>query len=221
MTHSTGCVDLEIGPGPLCLSSEEVFRIVSIAHHYDMQLLLKWCNKAIERVQLDLWPSAPIASSQMPKHPGLLQWLALADAKQCAPLVETWLSQLLCQESNAAIHEAVTSPHLRHMIDGLRLETKMSMLYKMAGLPLGFQVPLNSLFHTNEVLHLHACCLPRFGWSACTCAHTCCNTKFVIHIWCALLQGRIPEINRLQPDISLKVRSLCTANDSFLCPIGL
>ena len=60
-----------------------------------MQLLLKWCKKAVERVQLDLWPSAPIASSQVPKHPGLLQWLALADSKQCAPLVETCLSQLL------------------------------------------------------------------------------------------------------------------------------
>ena len=133
-------VDLEIGPGPSGLSSEAAFRIVPIAHQYDMQLLLKWCNRAIERVHLDLWPSAPIASSEVPKHPGLLQWLALADSKQCAPLVETCLSQLLCQDSDEAIHEAVASPHLRQLIDGLRPETKTSIIYKMAGLPLGFQV---------------------------------------------------------------------------------
>ena len=169
VTHSTCCVDLEVGPGPLCLSSEAAFRIFPIAHHYDMHLLQKWCNKAIERAQLDLWPSAPIASSEVPKHPGFVQWLALADSKQCAPLVETCLSQLLCKESNATIREAVASPHLRHIIDGLRLETKMSMLYKLAGLPLGFQVPMNTLFHTCEVLHMHTCCLPRFGRSACTC----------------------------------------------------
>ena len=134
--------DLEIGSGPLGLNSETAFRIVPIAHQYDMPLLLKWCNKAIERVQLDLWPSAPIASSQVPEYPGLLQWLALADSKQCAPLVETCLSQLLCQESDEAIHEAVASPHLRQIIDGLRPETKTSIICKMAGLPLGFQVML-------------------------------------------------------------------------------
>ena len=170
------------------MSSEAAFRIVPIAHHYDMQLLLKWCNKAIERVQLDLWPSAPIASSQVPKHPGLVQWLALADSNQCAPLVETCLSKLLCQESNAAIHEAVASPHLRQLIDGLRLETKMSMLYKLAGLPFGFQVPLNILFHSYKVLHIQTRCLLRFGWSACTCAHACCNnTKLLVNGLCALL----------------------------------
>ena len=137
---SNSCVDLEIGSGPLGLSSEAAFRIVSIAHQYDMQLLLKWCNKAIECVQLALWPSAPITSSDVPKHPGLIQWLALADSKQCAPLVETCLSQLLCQESDKAIHEATASPHLRQLIVGLRPETKNSIIFKMAGLPLGFQV---------------------------------------------------------------------------------
>ena len=100
-----------------------------------------WCSKAVDKAPLDLWPSEPIASSEVPKHPGLVQWLALADSKQCAPLVATCLSQLLCQESDEAIHEAVASPHLRNIINGLRPETKTNIICKMAGLPLGFQVP--------------------------------------------------------------------------------
>ena len=132
--------DLELGPPPSELSSEAAFRIFPIAHQYDLQLLLRWCVKAAGRAHLDLWPSAPIASSQVPQYPGLLQWLALADLKHCAPLVEACLSQLLCQESDEAIYEAVASPHLRQLIDDLRPETKTSIIYKMAGLPLGFQV---------------------------------------------------------------------------------
>ena len=115
-----------------------------------MQLLLRWCTQAVDRAPLALWPSAPIASSQVSSHPGLLQWLALADSKQCTPLVEACLSQLLCQESDAAIHEAAASPHLRQLIDGLRPETKTSIIFKMAGLPLGFQVlmmPSEHMYH--------------------------------------------------------------------------
>ena len=115
-----------------------------------MQLLQRWCCQAIRRAPLDLWPSAPIASSQVPQHPGLVHWLALADSKQCTPLVEACLSQLLCQESDKAIHEALASPHLRQLIDGLRPETKTSIICKMAGLPLGFQVPMMP----NEVLNV-------------------------------------------------------------------
>ena len=99
-----------------------------------------WCTKAVGRATLDLWPSEPIASSQVPKQPGLLQWLALADSKQCDPLVATCLSQLLCPESDEAMLEAVASPHLHQLIDGLRPETKTSIIFKMAGLSLGFQV---------------------------------------------------------------------------------
>ena len=105
-----------------------------------MRAVHMWCSEAVGKATLDLWPSAPIASSQVSKHPGLIQWLALADSKQCAPLVESCLSQLLCSESDEAIHEAVASPHLRHIIDGLRPQTKTGITSKMAGLPLGFQV---------------------------------------------------------------------------------
>ena len=105
-----------------------------------MRALQMWCREAVGKATLDLWPSAPISSSEVPKHPGLVQWLALADSKQCAPLVKTCLSQLLGQETNAAIHEAVASPHLRQIIDGLRPETKTNIIYTLAGLPLGFQV---------------------------------------------------------------------------------
>ena len=105
-----------------------------------MLLLLRWCCRAVDKAPPGLWPSAPIVSSQVSKHPGLLQWLALADSKQCAPLVGSCLSQLLCQETDEAIREAVASPHLRQLIDGLRPETKTSIIFKIAGMPLGFQV---------------------------------------------------------------------------------
>ena len=144
-------VDLGLGPPFSELSIEAAFRILPIAHQYDMQLLLRWCSQAVGKARLDLWPSAPIASSQVPMHPGLLQFLALADSKQCAPLVETCLSQLLCQQSDEAIHEAVASPHLRQIIDGLRPETKTSIICKMAGMPLGFQV---LMIHVDTV-----CCM--------------------------------------------------------------
>ena len=141
--HHTGIADLLIGPNPSELSSETAFRIFPLAHQYEIRTILVWCSSAvIDKAPLGLWPSARIASSQVPKHPGLVQWLALADSKQCAPLVETCLSQLLCQESDEAIHEAVASPHLRQIIDGLRPETKTSIIFKLAGLPLGFQVML-------------------------------------------------------------------------------
>ena len=110
-----------------------------------MRTVLVWCSRAVDKATLDLWPSAPIASSQVPKHPGLVQWLALADSKQCAPMVETCLSQLLSQESDEAIHEAVASPQLRQLIEGLRPETKANIICRLAGLPLGFQVLMRLL----------------------------------------------------------------------------
>ena len=77
----------------------------------------------------------------MPKHPGLVQWLALADAKQCAPLVHTCLSQLLRDGgSTDAIYEALASPHLRKLVEELRPETKAEIMLKLVGLPFGFQV---------------------------------------------------------------------------------
>ena len=135
-------IDLGIGPNPLYLSNEASFRVFTIAHQYDMQLLLRWCNEAVNRapMSLELWPSEPIASSQVPKHPGLVQWLALADSKHCTPLVETCLSQLLCQDDGGIVHGVLASPHLRKMMDGLSSDTKTGIMCKMAGLPLGFQV---------------------------------------------------------------------------------
>ena len=138
------------------------FRIFPIADQYDMRVVHMWCSKAVDKATLDLWPPAPIVSSEVSKHPGLLQWLALADSKQCAPLVESCLSQLLCKESDKAIHEAVASPHLRQLIVGLRPETKDNIIFKMAGLPLGFQVLMMSYCCVLSVYILglegkHAC----------------------------------------------------------------
>ena len=87
-------------------------------HQYGMQLMVGWCEKAFERSQLDLWPSDPIASSDVLNHPGLVQCLALADAKQCDSLVQSCLSQLIKPCSVAQnIHSALTSPHLDKLMD--------------------------------------------------------------------------------------------------------
>ena len=60
-----------------------------------MQLMFKCCEKAFQRRQLCLWPSEPIASSEVLNHPGLVQCLALADVKQCDSMVQTCLSKLI------------------------------------------------------------------------------------------------------------------------------
>ena len=136
-------IELDLGPSLSELSNEVAFRIFPIAHQYDMRAILKYSEAAFETAckaaPLALWPSAPIASSQVPKHPGLVQWLALADSKQCAPLVESCLSQLLPSDSNDTIRRALASPHLCEMVDGLHSETKTDIIRKMAGLPLGSQ----------------------------------------------------------------------------------
>ena len=136
-----------IGPNPVELTSGTAFRIFPIADQYDMPAVHMWCSSALSKATLELWPSEPIASSEVPQHPGLVQWLAMADAKQCAPLVDTCLSQLLRQESDTAIHEAMASPHLCDIINGLRSETKTSIIRKLAGLPLGFQVLMHACIH--------------------------------------------------------------------------
>ena len=137
-------IDLYIGPNPYALSHEVAFRIFPIAHQYDMRVIVKYTEAAFESASkaapLALWPSAPIASSQVPNHPGLIQWLALADAKQCAPLVESCLSQLLPSDSNDTIRRALASPHLCKLVDGLHSETKTDIMCKMAGLPLSYQL---------------------------------------------------------------------------------
>ena len=142
--HLQYTVDLYIGPSPSALCNEVAFRIFPIAHQYNMRVVLKYSEAAFETASkvapLALWPSAPIASSQVPKNPGLVQWLALADSKQCAPLVESCLSQLLPSDSNDTIRRALASPHLCKLVDGLHSETKTDIMRKMAGLPLGSQL---------------------------------------------------------------------------------
>ena len=153
LTIAKNCTaDLVIGPNPVELTSGTAFRIFPISDQYDMQAVHIWCRNAVETGTLELWPSAPIASSEVPKHPGLVQWLALADSKQRASLVDACLSQLLCQEpAGAFLHEAVTSPLLCNIIDGLRPETKTNIIRTLAGMPLGIQV-LVKITYT-----IHAC----------------------------------------------------------------
>ena len=129
------------------MSQETAFRIFPIAHQYDMQLVVGWCEKAFERSQLDLWPSDPIASSEVLNHPGLVQCLALADAKQCDSMVQSCLSKLIkpgSVSSHEKIFSALSTPHLDTLIDGLRSGTKSKIIRRMAGLPEGYKVGLKS-----------------------------------------------------------------------------
>ena len=117
------------------------FRIFPIAHQYGMKLVVLWCEKAFARSKLALWPSDPIASSEVLNHPGLVQCLALADAKQCDSLVQSCLSQLIKPSSATQnIHSALASPHLDKLMDGLRSDTKDKIIRKLVGLPVDYKV---------------------------------------------------------------------------------
>ena len=126
------------GPSQTEMSQETAFRIFPIAHKYGMDLMVTCCEKVFEKGQLDLWPSQPIPSSEVANHPGLVQCLALADARQCDTMVQSFLSRLIKQQQGAddttMIRDALSSPHLYKLMDGLRSETKTSIMCRMAGL---------------------------------------------------------------------------------------
>ena len=128
------------------MSRETAFRIFPIVHQYGMQLMVGWCEKAFERNNLDLWPSDPIASSEVLKYQGIVQCLALADAKQYEPLVQSCLSQLIRPQSPGShpsvddVRNALTSPHLERLLDNLRPEVNRMIIRRMAGLPADFKV---------------------------------------------------------------------------------
>ena len=134
-------LDVFVGPSPAKMSRETAFRIFPIVHQYGMQLMVGCCERAFVRNQLALWPSDPIASSDVLNHPGLVQCLALADAKQCDTLVQSCLSQLIKPGSvSQNIHCALASPHLDKMMDGLRPETYRMIIRRLVGLPADYKV---------------------------------------------------------------------------------
>lgn len=93
-----------------------------MAHQYDLKLILQWCTQALERATLDVLPSTPIALSAVASHPGLIQWLALADQKQSRPMVKACLDKLFHVshgEGSAPMQDvkkALTSECLRKMV---------------------------------------------------------------------------------------------------------
>ena len=123
------------------MSRESAYRIFPIVHQYGMHLMVGCCEKAFERSQLGLWPPEPIATSEVPNHPGLVQCLALADAKQCDSLVQSCLSQLIKPgSSDQMVRQALISPNLNHLVGSLRPETKDKIILGLAGLPANFKV---------------------------------------------------------------------------------
>ena len=127
--------ELVIGPSPSELSSKAAFLIFPIAHQYDMRAMLIYCDKAIDG-GLELWPLSPIPSSKVSSFSGLVQWLALADAQQCDPVVRRCLSQLNQQLHGplGTLYGVLASSHLRKLMDGLRPDTKTDLMSMMAGL---------------------------------------------------------------------------------------
>ena len=98
--------------------------------------------------KLNMWPLQPIAKSELPHYPGLVQWLALADAKQCDSIVDSCLAQLTASNASSKntplIREALASPTLSPMMDGLRPETMIKAMRLMAGLPIN-KVGINNI----------------------------------------------------------------------------
>ena len=128
---------------PAEMSRETAYRLFPIVHQYGMELMAEWCAREITRNPLPLWPSEPITSSEVPNHPGLVQCLALADAKQCDSLVQACLSQLIKPEGSSGgqmIRQALVSPSLNLLVGSLRPETKDKIILRFAGLPADFKV---------------------------------------------------------------------------------
>ena len=137
--------DVLVGPSPTEMSQATAFRIFPIVHQYGMQLMTICCVKTFERSHMDLWPSDPIASTEVPNHPGLVQCLALADAKQSDSLVQSCLSQMIKPgSSDQMIRKALVSPNLNKFVGSLRPETKDKIILGLVGLPVDFKVGLST-----------------------------------------------------------------------------
>ena len=148
------CLDVFVGSSPSEMSPKTAFRIFPIVHEYGMQMMVEWCEKAFQRIPLDLWPPAPIATSEVPNHPGLVQCLALADAKQCDSLVQSCLSQLIKPgSSDQLIRKAIVSPNLNHLVCNLRPETKDKIILGLSGLPENFKVGLIAIQYLLSLHH--------------------------------------------------------------------
>lgn len=100
----------------------------------------------MERNRPELWPPSSddplMASSEVPNYPGLVQWLALADAKQCDPLINVCMGQFnmwnrFSTSSYTPQHarKAMASPDLNKIVSGLRSETKDRIIQGLLGLP--------------------------------------------------------------------------------------
>ena len=131
-----------IGPSPLELSPPVAFRILPIAHQYELQTVLRWCQQAAQRQTLPLWPPSstqPVALDTVPHQPGLVQWLALAEQRHCDELIGSCVTQLTAFNGDF-MRQALVSRHLGPMVDGLSSETKSDLLWNMSGLPLSIKV---------------------------------------------------------------------------------
>ena len=113
-----------------------------IAHQYGMEVVMELCRKSLEGGGMTLWPSELITSSEVTCHPGLVQCLALADAKQCDTMVQSCLSHFIKPGTapGGIIREALTSSDLGRLLDGMRSETKNAVIRIMADLPVYFKV---------------------------------------------------------------------------------
>lgn len=146
---------------PLHLSHASAYCILPIAHQYDMRAVLERCFKAVKQAPLPLGPTGPAletsdsnnsSSNDRKQPPTLFDWLELADAKQCTPLLDTVLEHLCksavaCNLKNPSkdsalpvVRSALANASIRQRLQHLSPEASMKLLNVTAGLPVGFQV---------------------------------------------------------------------------------
>lgn len=144
---SCTCFDtkLQLHSPPAALSGDPVdltpacaFAIMPIAHIYDMQAVLKQCQRLVLQQKRPavfgpLGPEQP-GSSQAP---GLFDWLFLADDKQCTPLVQACYEHLrrLDTDSYGIVRAALANPVTRAQFKGLRSDTLLELLHLTTSLP--------------------------------------------------------------------------------------
>ena len=129
-------------------SSTLAFRLFPIAHKYEMPGILRWCTQAVvsaRTIPFRSGPSSVFSPSPPPQPegginfaPDLFQWLAAADERNFAPIVDACLERLrqaVPSGGATAVREALCCVKQGALIEGLRTETKARLMYPMAGLP--------------------------------------------------------------------------------------
>jgi hypothetical protein len=114
------------------------FKVLPIAHCYDMREVVHNCVEAVQQSKLPL--GLPSASAPSSEAPSLFQLLAWGDAKHCSPLVHACLDQLGGSDALPVVRSVLTHRATRARLDQLASDTLMKLLNVATGLPMDFKV---------------------------------------------------------------------------------